>query len=1314
MKPRRLTTARLSFPLAFAIAALLAAPVARATSYYWDANGVLTTAVAPTGIWGTSSFWTTDPLGASATAAYAGDNTSDIYFCAGTLGTTGTVTVSGTQNASSITFDDPVAITLSGGTALNIGGTGVSSGIFVTANAVNTISTAITLNAAATIQNAGTSNQTISGGITGGQNLILKANGTGGLLFTTTAVNNAGTITNSGTSTGTNVITTVGSNVTSLIQNSNGSGLTVTTLNLASPGTTLTANGTKGITITNNLAGMTGNVTLNNNTASNALFNIGGSATTGTINNGGTITFSGTGAGNQTFGTVGSAVTGLIQSASNSAATFTVTNQITGGGDFTLSDNSSSTAALTLTNGFNNTGTLTNNGTGGGLVTVGVIGTNVTNVIQNSSTSQMTLSGANTYNNANGYNITAGTLKISNATSFTNAAKFTLASGGRLDVAAADADLSKLATANGGSGVVAGSTLKYSAAQTAAATNGPGTIYGTVELAVTGVNPGYPLDFGTGGTLLNTATSTSTIPLTFSGDFTINSNTASATYSTGGITSSATGGTQTLILGGSNTGTISSIIGDGSTGGKVAVEKTGAGTWTLTGANTFTGGLNILAGTVYGAVPLSFGAGNITLGDTSGNNAATLSVNASGSVTYANPTITVANGTSGILTIAMGNQLGGASAFPQTFTGAIALNNNLTVSNPVANNLVLSGLITEISDDNPYTITFSTGANNRIQPTGGIVIGTGGLTLQNNGSLITVGSSTGNITSTTTGNLTFNSNSNGGFTVAAASSVNHHGTITNSGTGTGGTTISGAIGSNVTSGVTQNNVNNTLTLSSGSNAFTGGVFIKAGTVSLGDVNAANGVNNTIYLGDATVGANATLYSGKDVVTFLNPIIVASGSGTRTIGVHAGATAGNFGGAITLNHDLIVFDDAASNPRGVNLSGNITGTGNISLLANFTASIYSITLSGASINNTGSITNSGTSTNPAIISGNIVNSSASVIQNSSTSKLVLSGTNTYTGATTITLGTLQLGNAGATGSLSPSSAITNDGTLAFNRTNTLTQGTDFANGISGSGGITQAGTGTTILNSVNTYTGATAVNVGTLVLGGGSGKSPITVSGTAFLGFTPGSPVTSTSSVTLVSGAKIKVTTPPVTPNSYTLMTASGGITGTPVLNTAITDYTLALESGNTVLKLNYTGAAGNPYDLWSGSATFDADANNDGVKNGLAWLLGATNKDANATGRLPIVSQSGGDLVLTFTCLKVAGRGSAVLKLQYSKDLGIADQWTTHEVVVPDAAGTVGSVTFTIPSTNPDPTLVNLQATIPASEATPGTKLFGRLEGYQP
>jgi hypothetical protein len=77
----------------------------------------------------------------------------------------------------------------------------------------------------------------------------------------------------------------------------------------------------------------------------------------------------------------------------------------------------------------------------------------------------------------------------------------------------------------------------------------------------------------------------------------------------------------------------------------------------------------------------------------------------------------------------------------------------------------------------------------------------------------------------------------------------------------------------------------------------------------------------------------------------------------------------------------------------------------------------------------------------------------------------------------------------------------------------------------------------------------------------------------------------------------------------------------------------------------------------------------------------------------------------------VASRGGAVLKLQYSNDLGISDPWTTHEVVVPDIATTVGSVVFTIPSDNPDTTLVNLQASIPASAAASASKLYARLKG---
>lgn len=88
-----------------------------------------------------------------ATSAYVGDNTSDIFFSAGTNGTNGTngtVTIAGTQNAHSITFRDPVAITLNEDTALNLSSVMTGAGIFVAANAANTISTPVILNSAVT------------------------------------------------------------------------------------------------------------------------------------------------------------------------------------------------------------------------------------------------------------------------------------------------------------------------------------------------------------------------------------------------------------------------------------------------------------------------------------------------------------------------------------------------------------------------------------------------------------------------------------------------------------------------------------------------------------------------------------------------------------------------------------------------------------------------------------------------------------------------------------------------------------------------------------------------------------------------------------------------------------------------------------------------------------------------------------------------------------------------------------------------------------------------------------------------------------
>ena len=91
-------------------------------------------------------------------------------------------------------------------------------------------------------------------------------------------------------------------------------------------------------------------------------------------------------------------------------------------------------------------------------------------------------------------------------------------------------------------------------------------------------------------------------------------------------------------------------------------------------------------------------------------------------------------------------------------------------------------------------------------------------------------------------------------------------------------------------------------------------------------------------------------------------------------------------------------------------------------------------------------------------------------------LIFTGTNTYSGITSILSGTLQIGNDGSNGSL-PAGAVVNNATLRFDRTGTLL----VPNAISGSGGVTQSGTGTLVLTGANTYSGGTRINAGTLAV-----------------------------------------------------------------------------------------------------------------------------------------------------------------------------------------------------------------------------------------
>ena len=93
-------------------------------------------------------------------------------------------------------------------------------------------------------------------------------------------------------------------------------------------------------------------------------------------------------------------------------------------------------------------------------------------------------------------------------------------------------------------------------------------------------------------------------------------------------------------------------------------------------------------------------------------------------------------------------------------------------------------------------------------------------------------------------------------------------------------------------------------------------------------------------------------------------------------------------------------------------------------------------------------------------------------------LLLTGNNTYSGDTTVSAGTLQVGDGGTSGSLGTGNVV-NNGILAFNRSDTTT----VANSISGTGSVTKTGAGTAALSGNNTYTGNTTVSAGTLALTG---------------------------------------------------------------------------------------------------------------------------------------------------------------------------------------------------------------------------------------
>ena len=101
-------------------------------------------------------------------------------------------------------------------------------------------------------------------------------------------------------------------------------------------------------------------------------------------------------------------------------------------------------------------------------------------------------------------------------------------------------------------------------------------------------------------------------------------------------------------------------------------------------------------------------------------------------------------------------------------------------------------------------------------------------------------------------------------------------------------------------------------------------------------------------------------------------------------------------------------------------------------------------------------------------------------------VILSGSETYTGTTTIDSGTLQIGNGGSGGSIA--GGIVDNGTLIYDRSGPLS----FPTALSGSGQLVVAGTGTLLLTGTTSFSGALNVTAGSLLLAGSNAAANYTL------------------------------------------------------------------------------------------------------------------------------------------------------------------------------------------------------------------------------
>lgn len=492
--------------------------------------------------------------------------------------------------------------------------------------------------------------------------------------------------------------------------------------------------------------------------------------------------------------------------------------------------------------------------------------------------------------------------------------------------------------------------------------------------------------------------------------------------------------------------------------GPGSLSKLGAGTLLLTGTHSYSGTTTVSGGILRAGVAGAFAstsAFTVASGarlDLAGLNQSIGSLAGAGTVTLGSAVLTTGGDNS---STSFSGTISGTGGLTKTGTGTLTL----TGTNSYGGDTTIAGG-TLIINGSLASSSVSVGAGTTLGGSGSIL---GAVTVAFGGTL-SAGNSPGTLT---VGSLTLNSGSNTVFelgTPGVAGGATNDRIIVNgigaAGNLTLGGTLTATVGSagyyrlfDVTGGGTISGSFSTVALMAPTVPGAKGTVYAIPAGAPPQVNlAVLGSGQTMQFWDGGDQAgNGTIDGGTGTWNSSNTNwAVAPGEAgfnapwLASVGVFQG-TAGTVTVSGTQAFDTLQFTTDGYALVGGSLGLGVAGGGTINTAAGVTATIGSTIVDGAGT----ALTKVGAGT------------------------LVLTGANTYSGGTTISAGTLQIGNGGTSGSILGD--VVNNGTLAFNRSDALT----FGGAISGSGSLVKNGAGTLTLTGVNSYGGGTTLAAGTL-------------------------------------------------------------------------------------------------------------------------------------------------------------------------------------------------------------------------------------------